>query len=158
MTTGAFWPPAVRQCKIVEVLDIADGPQAAHGGADRLAENGRLPDPRVGEAQVAVLCLQSLEHEVHITQPPDVLADHEKARVTREIGVEVAQQYLAAIDGRRLCRIDGGNHRYFERGLIGGAVDVRAVALGVLALVVLDELAQLCPLRRIGPAQRAQRE
>ena len=88
--------------EVVEVLDVADRPQPAHGGADRLAEDRRLADPGVRQPQLSVLCLQSLEHEVDVAQPADVLADDEDAWIAREVGVEVADEHLPAVDRRRL--------------------------------------------------------
>src|SRR5207245_6171904 len=71
--------------EVVEVLDIADRPQPAHGGADRLAEDRRLADPGVRQPQLSVLRLQSLEREVDVAQPADVLADDEDAWIAREV-------------------------------------------------------------------------
>src|SRR6266852_917767 len=69
--------------EIVEVLDVADRPQPTHGGADGLPEDRRLADAGVGQAKIAVLRLEAFEHEVHVAQAPDILADDEKARVPR---------------------------------------------------------------------------
>src|SRR5216683_1125496 len=67
--------------EIVEVLDVADRPQPAHGGANGLPEDRRLADTGVGQPKIAVLRLQPLEHEVDVAQPPDILADDEQSRV-----------------------------------------------------------------------------
>src|SRR5216683_2592651 len=100
--------------EIVEILDVADRPQPAHGRADGLPKDGGLADAGVGQPKIAVFRLQSLEHEVDIAQPPNILADYEKTRVTREVGVEVAQQDLAAVRGRRRIRVNRRDYRHFE--------------------------------------------
>ena len=87
--------------EIVEVLDVADRAQASHGRTDRLAEDRRLPNTGVGEAQLSVLRLQTLEDEVDVAQPPHVFTDHENPWVTSEVGVEVAHQDLPAVDDWR---------------------------------------------------------
>src|SRR6266550_7957709 len=87
--------------EIVQVLDVAYRAQAAHGRADRLAEDCCLSNAGISEPQVSVFCLQALENEVHIAKLANVLADYEQARVTREVGVKVAKQNLPAVDARR---------------------------------------------------------
>ena len=85
--------------EIVQVLDVAYRPQAAHGRADRLAQDRRLPNSRVGQPQLAVLGLQTFEDEVDVAEAAHVLADDEDPRVAREVGVEVAEQHHPAVDG-----------------------------------------------------------
>ena len=104
--------------EVIEVLDVADRPQAAHRSADRLAQDRGLANAGVGQPQVSVFRLQTLEHEVHVAQPPDVLTDYEQPRVPREVGVEVAKQHLAPVDRGRLVPIGGRDHRHLERRLI----------------------------------------
>ena len=90
------------------------------GRSPRIAR--RSPGPRivasrmpgVGQAQLAVLRLQALEHEVDVAELADVLADHEDARVAREVRVEVAQQHLPAVDHRRRVRVLGGTTGTFS--------------------------------------------
>ena len=83
--------------QVVEVLDVADRPQATHRTAGGLAEDCRLSDAGVGQSQLAVLRLQALEHQVHVAQPPHVLADDEDARVAREVSLEVLEQHHAPV-------------------------------------------------------------
>src|ERR1700694_2246926 len=91
------------QCieEVVEVLDVADRPQPAHRRADRLAEDRRLADARVGQTQVAVLRLQALEDEVDVAKLAHVLADDEDPWVAGEVRVEVADKDLPSVYGRR---------------------------------------------------------
>ena len=142
--------------EVVEVLDVADRPEATHRGADGLAEDRRLADAGIGQAQVAVLRLQALEHEVHVAKPAYVLADDEDARIARKVGVEVAKQDHAAVDSWRLVRVNRSHHRHLEGRVRRPAVQERVVSRVVFAPVPVDKSRQLRALGRVDAARLVQ--
>src|SRR5574340_1744203 len=70
--------------QVIEILDLADRPQAAHGHADGLSENGGLPDPGVGHTPITVLFLKTLEALVDVPEAANVLTKRYDARVATE--------------------------------------------------------------------------
>src|SRR4029079_8579375 len=49
------------------------------------------------------------------TMLAESLADHERGGVTREVGAEVAEQKLAAVEDRRLLRVRRRHHGHLHR-------------------------------------------
>src|SRR5256712_3544902 len=93
--------------QVVDVLDVDDGPEAAERGADPLTDDRGLADAGVGDAQLAVLGLQTFEHEVHVAELAHVLADDDDPRIALEVLVEAADEQLPAVDGLRAIGVPG---------------------------------------------------
>ena len=68
--------------QIIEILDLTDRAEAAHGHADCLAQDGHFADAGVGHAQCAIFFLHSLKTLVHVAQVTDILAKSDHAWVT----------------------------------------------------------------------------
>src|SRR5438876_62398 len=101
--------------QVVDVLDVDDGPETAERGADPLTDDRGLADAGVGDAQLAVLGLQTFEHEVHVAELAHVLADDDDPRIALEVLVEAADEQLPAVDGLRAIGVPGRD-RFDEEG------------------------------------------
>src|SRR6266498_5619247 len=61
--------------KIIQILNFADWSQPAHRHANRLPQNCRFTDARIGDAQRAVFILHSLETLVHVAKKTNILSE-----------------------------------------------------------------------------------
>src|SRR6266576_2367975 len=83
---------------VVEILDLGDGPQSAQRGADGLADDRRLADAGVADAQQAVLFLQSGASLVDVAEFSDVLTEDDDARIAEQGVVETVVEDLEAVE------------------------------------------------------------
>ncbi len=78
---------------------------------DALPDDGGFADARVGDAQFAVLALQTRKALVHVADHAHVFADGEHTRVAAEHGIEAGPDDLPAIHERT----GFGIHRLYFR-------------------------------------------
>ncbi len=96
---------------VVEILDLRDGTQAAHRGADGLAEDRALADAGVHDARDAVLFLQAEAALVDVAELADVLAEDDHPRIAAQGLVEALVDDLEAVEHRRVVRVLGRHSR-----------------------------------------------
>ena len=110
MIMGAFCPPRVRYCKcgqvvaddlqaieqVIEILDLRDGPEAAHGQANALPDDGGFTDTGIGNPHLAVFCLQAFQCLVHPANLADIFPENQCFRVVPEDIIEIVPQNLPA--------------------------------------------------------------
>ena len=132
---------AIKQ--VIEILDLGNGPEAAHGHAQSLPDDGGLADARIGNAQLAIFLLQAFQGLVHASDIAHVLAKDQRFRIFVENVIEVIYQDLAAIDHRSVIGIFRGHlfHLHGRKGCL--AVQVRAVALGIVGNGLLQPVHHL---------------
>ena len=121
--------------QVVEVLDLGDRTQSAHGQSNALAGDGGLADSGVADAYGSEFGLHALKALVDVADVADVFAKNHGFGVAREQFFEVVAKYDASVNLWGVGRKLGGHDGNLEGG---AAVQLAGVVVGGLLELGFD--------------------
>ena len=121
--------------EVVEVLNLGDRTQSAHGQSDALTGDGGLADSGVADAHGSEFGLHPLETLVDVADVAHVFAKNHRFGVAREQCFEVVAKYDASVHLRGVGRKLGGHDGHSEGS---AAVQLAGVVVGGLLELGFD--------------------